>query len=789
MPGIWEEVKTRKIFKAATIYAAVAWGLIQIADILFPVLGVQEWVMSSMVLIAFSGFPVALIIGWFLDIKIERRNQKAAAAHSTDNDNQSNLKVTEFKPNFAARVAEFAVISLFGLSAAYLYYNSTGEPAKASIISESESIQQMVAPKPQQKTIAVLPFANFTDSTDDEFFADGLSEELLNVLARNKKLRVAARTSSFEYKNTNINVRRIAQELGVEYILEGSVRRAGDVIRVTAQLIEANTDTHVFSKTWDRTTTDVFKVQDEIAQSVLQELKVNLLGEVESSQSEIGTQNIAAFAEYSKGLAFLRNRSQSDFENAIIHFKQALSIDTQYAEAMAMLAETYLLQVSYGLIQFKQAHQQAKPYIEKALSISPLLGSAHAVKGLMHWQLANQQYSVEKAPEKGDSTKTKDQTVVSKTDKKASQVASFDAMNKQLETAKSHFAQAIEINPSLAEAYMWYGSVLQQQGQFADGAKLHQKAYEIDPRAAVVGFNRAMDLIRYGDYKQAMDVFNAVVRNNPNYPNAYSIAGEVSFAVGQLDQAYSMYNRLATLSDDKFMWLINSSRIFIPLGQYELAQNNIEQLNKEQNKPINKLESKFDWLQANIWLASKDFASFYDWTNSFDEETKSSSQRFWRGLASLKQQKWQFAIDDLTQGLALSRRHNSQRIDEETVDAQLLIARGYQGLGNQLKSSHYLNLAEQEIRFLQEQGFDSKMIRFHQAALAALKGESQASIALLRQSVQEGFVDFWKAEANPVFISIRDDEGFKLIREELNIRLRLIQNSIESQYGRLALSL
>lgn len=742
MSGIWEEVKSRKIFKAATIYAAVAWGIIQIADVLLPVLGIADWVMSSMVLVAFSGFPVALILGWMLDIRLDRRKAIEAADENA------------LPPNLTSRFAELAVISIFGIGAAFLYYNSASEPVQATAASLPD-VQKLLNSSSEQKTIAVLPFASFSDSNQDEFFADGLSEELLNVLARNKKLRVAARTSSFQYKNTNINVKTIAGELGVQYILEGSVRRSGNLIRVTAQLIKADEDVHVFSKSWDRDISNVFQVQDEISQSVLQELKVSLLGESLVASVDSGTHNIDAMAEYSKGLAFLRNRTKSDFENAILHFNAAISLDADYADALAMLAETYLLQHSYGHIELQEAVTKSKTLLAKALTINENLGSAHAVKGLMHWQLAGMH-------------EDKHQLVT-----------------EELSKAKDHLSKAIDLNPSIAEAYMWYGSILQNEGNFADGAKLRKKAFDIDPRAAVVGYNRAKDLVQFGNYKEAMDVFNTVVRNNPNYPNAYNIAGDVSYNVGQLDQAYSMYNRQALLGDGdgEMGWLINSSRIFIPIGQFELAQQNVDKLSKLASQDWNE---KFDWLQAMIWIASKDFQPFYDWTSGFKEETENWGQLLWRGFASMHQKKWKFAKDDLLRSLQIARQQNPNRVDVNTIRIQLFLARTFQALGNQLQYEQYLDLANAEIEQLKAEGFVSQEVRYMQASLAGIKGENEIAISLLRQSVQEGFVDFWWADADPAFETVRQDAMFSVIKDEFNIRMRLMQTNIESQFGKLA---
>ncbi|MET1255136.1 TPR end-of-group domain-containing protein [Aliikangiella maris] len=738
MSSIWEEVKSRKIFKAATIYAAIAWGIIQIADVLLPVLGIDSWVMSSMVLLAFSGFPVALITGWMLDLRHERKRVAEFG------DGQPQI----IRQSFSSRVAEIAVISLFSIGAIYLYFNSVSEPVQANITFK-EDIDKLLLPANEQKTIAVLPFANFSDSTQDEFFADGLSEELLNVLARNKRLRVAARTSSFQYKNTNINVKTIAQELNVQYILEGSVRRSGNLIRITAQLIKADEDSHVFSKSWDRNTENVFKVQDEIAHSVMDELKVSLLGEANEAVAEIGTNNITAFADYSRGLSLIRNRTKDDFEQAILNFQKALDIDSHYAEAMVMLAQTYLLQANYGQRKTNESFELAEPLLTKAFELNANLGAAHAVNGLFHWQMADK-----------------------RSDK-----------NEQLELAKSYLSRAIDINPSLAEAYMWYGSILQNQGSFIEGAKLRQKAYEIDPQAAVVGYNRAKDLVRYGDYKGAMDVFNTVVRNNPNYPNAYTIAGDVSYAVGQLDQAYSMYYRLAELSDEEFEWLINSTRLMIPLNEFEIAQQQIDKLNQSSMKEYH---DKFDQLQASIWVASDNWQPFHGWTESFAEGTEKWGERLWRSLSWMKKEKWQFAANDLEKSLILVRQENHKRIDENTVRIQLFLIKTYALLGDRIKSEYYLDEVTKELAHLKVKGFDSQALRYQQASYAALSGDVQKSLKLLRQAIQEGFVEFWWAEADPIFDEVRRDPLYASIKDEFNIRIRLMKNNIESQFGKFA---
>ncbi|WP_196140568.1 tetratricopeptide repeat protein [Aliikangiella sp. G2MR2-5] len=742
MTRVWEEAKTRKIFKAATYYAAITWGIIQISDILFPVLGVDDWVLSSMVLLAFAGFPVALISGWMYDIRLDRQK---LLADSSELAKQRTITVQLF---------ELVVILLFGASATFLYYNSAREPVQAS--DNREQLESILKPIADQKTIAVLPFASFSNESNDEFFADGLSEELLNVLARNKKLRVAARTSSFQYKNTNINVRQIAKELGVQYILEGSVRRSGDLIRVTAQLIKADEDVHVFSRSWDRDTKNVFKVQDEIANSVMKELKISLLGESEIAASEIGTKNIDAFAEYSKGLAFLRNRGKEDFSRALTHFNQALSYDPEYAEAMAMIAETYLLQVSYGIEKFEDVSPKAIAMLDKAQSINSDLGEAFAVKGLYYWQKSGHLL------------------------KDTNDSLALEALTQ----AKKALTQAININPSNAEAYMWYGSILQNEGNFVDGAALRKKAYKIDPQAAVVGFNHAQDLIRFGDYKAAMDVFNLVVRNNPNYPQAYSIAGNVSRSVGQLDQAYSMYRRQADLSGEDSEWLAQSTRILISMRELDAAQTNVDTLVSREDK----YADKYRWLQAFILIAAGDIDGLQEITDGFNENTQKPNELLMRGYVALRQGKNQQAIQDLTLAQTRVKQLMPHKSDEETVRINLLLARAYQNVGNLLKADGYISLAEESIIRLRNEGVANNEMRYAQSVIASLKGETEKGITFLRQAIQEGFVDLWWAEADPGLTAVREHPSFTLVKDEFNIRMNLMKQNIVGQHGEIATS-
>ncbi|PHS14783.1 MAG: hypothetical protein COA86_15425 [Kangiella sp.] len=741
MTSIWEDVKGRRIFRAATLYAAIAWGIIQIADILLPVLQYPDWLMSSMVVIAFTGFPIALIFGWLIDIKNDRR-----IVSTIDG-------VEPINSSFKTRVVEFLIIIVFAGIAGILFYNSqiknkeTTDFGLTSVKSLTEDINN-------QKTIAVLPFSNFSDSKSDEYFADGLSEELLNVLAKNKLLRVAARTSSFQYKNKNLNIKTIAKELGVQYILEGSVRRSGDKIRVTAQLIKADEDVHIFSSTWDKDISNIFKVQDEIALSVLETLEIKLLGK-ESNSESLGTKSIAAFAEYSKGVAAVRNRSKEDFKNAKSFFNSAINIDPQYAEAFAMLAETYLLEASYDFSEPADAQVAANNYIEKALSLNSELAIAHSVKGLFHWQRAD----------------------------------GSDNKEAELQSAKRHLNMAIQLNPSNAEAYMWYGSILLKSGEYSDGMKLRKKAYEIDPQAAVVGFNRADDLIRQGEYESAMIVFNNIVRNNPNYENAYAIAGEISLVTGDLEQAYYHFKKARDLGGDNKMWRLKSNQIYLPIGEFDKAQANLDFLmnNKSKHTQSKMIEN---YLQPELWLASGQIDEIKKWISTFDRETNQWNERLWRGYFALDAEKWSEAIEEFEFVQRIVDKKTSPLDDNLLIRTNLLLSKAWKAQGDSIKSENYVNMASSKIDYLiKEQNFNPIKFRYQQAAIANLSGNQLDSLNLLKQAIQEGFVEIWNLKMDPLFDNLRSDPIYVDLIAQLEIKLdefrKAIKNLDEEEFAML----
>jgi adenylate cyclase len=323
--GFFAELKRRKVVRVAVVYAATGFVVLQVADIMLPRLGVPEWAMSLIVLLVALGFPVALVLAWALELTPEGvRVTPAPTAGDQDQPPPSLLGRSTLV------VTATLVVLGAGLGAGwFLRPMSPPAPPPAA----------QTADEPTARSIAVLPFVNMSDDAANEFFADGISEELLNVLVRVDGIGVASRTSSFAYKGRELGAAAIASELGVNHILEGSVRKAGNRVRITAQLIDAVNDRHLWSETYDRELDDIFVIQDEIANAIVQALR----GTLGTDRAErvvtvrADTDNLDAYELYLKARQLFLARSE--LPESVRLFERAVALDPDFARGWEGLAE------------------------------------------------------------------------------------------------------------------------------------------------------------------------------------------------------------------------------------------------------------------------------------------------------------------------------------------------------------------------------------------------------------------------------------------------------------------
>ncbi len=355
------------------------------------------------------------------------------------------------------------------------------------------------------KSIAVLPFANVSSVGGSEYFSDGLTEELINTLARVQGLRVAARTSSFAFKGKNLQIDEIARQLKVEAVLEGSVRQAGDSLRISAQLVNAQDGFPLWSQSYDRRSEDVFAVQEEIARAIVASLKLRLPGGANAALLRGGTADAAAHDLYLRGRHAWNKRTPDGFQQAVRHFQQAIERDSLYAAAYSGLADTYLSLYDYELIAPKEATAKASMAAARALKIDPTL--AEARNSLAHLHLHEWKWAA----------------------------------------AESEFKRAIELDPGYAPSYHWYALSLTTVGRLEEAVAAMTTAQQLDPLSLRMNADLGMALLAAAQYDQAIAQERRTLELDPNFPTAYWIAGMAYEQKGMYADARREFERAIAL--------------------------------------------------------------------------------------------------------------------------------------------------------------------------------------------------------------------------------------------------
>jgi len=360
--GLVSELRRRNVIRVAIAYAVAAWLLIEVSATTFPMLRLPEWTATFVAVLLMIGFPVALIFAWAFELTPEGLKKEKEVDRS-----RSITHVTGSKLDYLIIAVLAVVLGFFAFDKFVLDPSREAELVQATTEAITEQAAESDKAKTADKSIAVLPFVNMSDDAGNEYFSDGISEELLNVLVKVEGLRVASRTSSFSFKGKDISIPGIAKELNVDHVLEGSVRKAGNTVRITAQLIDVRTDRHLWSETYDRELVDIFAIQDEIASKVVAQLKLTLLRAVPTVQET----DPEAFALYLQARHLGRLFSAEGWQQSTTLLKQVLATNPDYSAAWALLGLNYLNQISTGMLESEEGLELATEALNKALTIDP----------------------------------------------------------------------------------------------------------------------------------------------------------------------------------------------------------------------------------------------------------------------------------------------------------------------------------------------------------------------------------------------------------------------------------
>ena len=470
------ELKRRNIFKVATTYAIAGWLIIQIVTAIDEPLSLPKWFATTIIVLVFTGFPIALIIAWALELTPEGVKKSEGIDASPSIHKSTGKKLNRL------------LISVLALAVVFLVVN------RVFYVQVADEVDTGTA------SIAVLPFVDMSPQQDQSYFSDGLSEELLNVLAKVKDLKVAGRTSSFKYKGLNDDLVKIGSELRVDHILEGSVRKSGNSIRITAQLVKVADGFHIWSETYDRkySAENIFEIQDEISSEVLKELKVKLLGEAAASKTKkVLTKNTEAYEVYLKGLQLSRNKQSKDLEKAIIYFKYAITLDPKFSLAYSHLALAYVGLKKFGSLDHQEAISAIKNNAEKAVLLDNQSGTAYIA------------------------------------------VANSFEVQRKFDKMKEAIKKAYALEPNNPEILLYYADSAVEDN-LALQIELAEKAYRIDPLSpSVIEYLGKINYINE-DYLKAIKFTKKNIAINPNYIRAH---GNLSWKLreepyGKLDEAF-----------------------------------------------------------------------------------------------------------------------------------------------------------------------------------------------------------------------------------------------------------
>jgi adenylate cyclase len=471
--SFFAELKRRNVFRVAIAYVVLAWIVMQVGDTLAPALRLPETVNSVLAFFLILGFPLAMFFAWAFEItpdglKLEK---------DVDRD-------TSIAPH-TGRKLDRTIIVMLVVALGYFIWQSQTPTADPEVVVNND------------QSIAVLPFENMSSDAEQEYFSDGLSEELLNLLAKIPELRVSSRTSAFSYKGKDFKISDVGRELNVAHVLEGSVRKSGNKVRITAQLIQTDTDVHLWSETWDRTLDDVFVIQDEIAEAVVAELKIRLLGDLPTAVA-VDPEAYSLFLQARYGIDQRTDESLVRSEEQAL---QALQIDPTYVAAWVLLARIYGAQAGVGVRLPNVAYPLAREAIDKALQLEPDFGRARALLAshmVYHdWNFAGAkpEFEFALAADPGDF-----ETIY--------QASIFESTTGNPEEGLRLGLLALERDPLRGGNYAVIAFSYEALGRHEEAVAISRKLAEIQPAANGTQYYLSNSLVLVGDPEQALTVID-----------------------------------------------------------------------------------------------------------------------------------------------------------------------------------------------------------------------------------------------------------------------------------------
>ena len=462
------ELKRRNVLRMAVLYVLAAWLIMQIAEVVLGLAALPTWIGQATLVLLMIGFPISLIFSWFYEVTPE--------GLALEKDVPRHESIT----HITGRRIDFIVIAL--LCAAVIML----------------AVDKWWVAGPAPASIAVLPFVNMSADSEQEYFSDGISEEILDQLAKIPELKVISRSSAFSYKGKDINIPDVARELNVAHILEGSVRRDGNRVRITAQLIEASSDSHLWSETYDRDFVDIFAIQNDIAIAVVENLRIMILGDLQQAKET----NPDAYALYLQARHLMDLATVESLEEAVTIYTRSLAIDPNYSPAWVGLSKTYDRLSTFRTMPFEQARELSRDAAERAIEISPNSARAH---GLLAWD--------------------------------------FFRYERDLKSAARHYERAMELEPTNSSIVGNVSLFLSALGRLEEAIQFGEYQVSRDPANAVAFINLGIRYRHVGQFEKTEEAFRMALTLNPGLGGAQYEIGASLLEKGDYAAAESAFER------------------------------------------------------------------------------------------------------------------------------------------------------------------------------------------------------------------------------------------------------
>jgi TolB-like protein/cytochrome c-type biogenesis protein CcmH/NrfG len=725
--SFFNELKRRNVFKVGVAYLISAWLLIQVADILLDNIGAPPWVLQAIFVLLGIGLFIALVVAWAFELTPEGIKK------------EKDVDRTQSIAPHTGRKLNIAIIALLVMGMAYFFWesrfsgssdSSQSSPSIADVIEQPVTREPETPPEPviSRQSIAVLPFENRSRNEDDEYFTEGIHDDLLTNLARIGSLKVISRTSVNRYKNTEKSIPEIAAELGVATIMEGAVQRSGTTVRINVQLIDAATDEHLWAEIYDRelTAANIFDIQSEIGLAIAEALRAELSDDEAQRLAMQPTQNLAAYEAWLLGRQRFARRSNSGMNDALVYFQQAIELDPDFSLAYVSLADVYQVQADWGLVTLTEANEKSLPLVEKALRLDGQSGEAYTT------------------------------------------LASIRDYEGNFEAAEQGYRRALELAPNYTQAMAWFGlHWFAARGRPAEAVALLERALVLDPLSLNTRTNLADVYRALGDFQKSLETNIKTLEIDPTFSQAVtSISWDYWAVKGDLVTALDYALRGHAVDPDDQWAYAMIRELFSELGDDALVAC--------------ALDAGDTYFQDSPQLdVQKSLLALY--SNRPDDalaHARKSFDNFWaagnKALPLAITQSHLQAIGDTDGALALYQEHFPDLLEpahgefnRNNYSAAIDLASLLQSMGRHAEAQQLLEGSDsyiQGIPRLGDLGYGINDVR-----ILVLRGENEQALTSLRTAVDANWRYYWRyyLEYDSILDPLRGDPRFQAIVQEI----------------------